>query len=152
MEGAKPDWYQGRGLLRRPSLWTRPRRGVAAMTPEATKVLMAWEMVSSRLTSQDSTPKEGRSVIQCYAPTNTAVEEEKEELYSSLQSLSDCTPRRDLKIIMGRLNAKVGEDNTKNSSWESMVYLQWKWRAVSRLMLFQWSCHWRHHLTAEQNT
>ncbi|KAL6490434.1 hypothetical protein MHYP_G00007790 [Metynnis hypsauchen] len=52
------------------------------------------------------------TIIQCYAPTNAADEEEKEDFYSSLQSLFDRTPRRDMKIMMGDLNAKVGDDNT----------------------------------------
>ncbi|KAL6491468.1 hypothetical protein MHYP_G00018130 [Metynnis hypsauchen] len=52
------------------------------------------------------------TIIQCYAPTNAAEEEEKEDFYSSLQSLFDQTPRRDMKIVMGDLNAKVGDNNT----------------------------------------
>ena len=51
-------------------------------------------------------------VIQCYAPTNAAEVEEKEQFYSSLQTLLNRSPKRDLKIIMGDMNAKVGSDNT----------------------------------------
>ncbi|XP_052284462.1 uncharacterized protein LOC127880951 [Dreissena polymorpha] len=39
-------------------------------------------------------------------------EEEKEDFYSCLQSLLDKTPRLDMKIVIGDLNAKVGDDNT----------------------------------------
>ncbi|XP_013788604.1 craniofacial development protein 2-like [Limulus polyphemus] len=89
-------------------------QGVALLlASEATRALMTWEPVSARLMSARFNSK-GRkiTIIQCYAPTNAADEEEKEDFYSSLQSLFDRTPRRDMKIVMGNLNAKVGDDNT----------------------------------------
>ena len=52
------------------------------------------------------------TVIQCYAPANAAETEEKEAFYEQLQEVVDKLPRRDLKIPMGDLNAKVGADNT----------------------------------------
>nr|KAG5701747.1 hypothetical protein BaRGS_004349 [Batillaria attramentaria] len=89
-------------------------QGVALLlAPEAARTLLAWEPVSARLLSARLNSK-GRkiTIIQCYAPTNAANEEEKEEFYSSLQSVFDRTPRRDMKIVMGDLNAKVGDNNT----------------------------------------
>ena len=51
-------------------------------------------------------------VIQAHAPTNEAIDEEKDEFYSQLQdSISSCS-RHDMIIVMGDLNAKVGSSNT----------------------------------------
>ncbi|XP_056022059.1 craniofacial development protein 2-like [Ostrea edulis] len=89
-------------------------QGVALLlAPEAMRALVAWEPVSPRLMAARFHSK-GRktTVIQCYAPTYVTQEEEKEDFYSSLQSVLDRTPRRDMKIVMGDLNAKVGDDNT----------------------------------------
>lgn len=89
-------------------------QGVAIiMTPKATKALMSWEPVSAWLMSARFNSK-GRkcTIIQCYAPTNAAEEGNKEHFYSSLQALMDRTPRTHLKIIIGDMNAKVGEANT----------------------------------------
>ena len=88
--------------------------GVALLlTPEAAQALLSWEPVSPRLLTARFNSK-GRkvTVIQCYAPTNAAETEEKEAFYEQLQAVMDKLPRRDLKILMGDLNAKVGADNT----------------------------------------
>nr|XP_034334819.1 craniofacial development protein 2-like [Crassostrea gigas] len=49
---------------------------------------------------------------ECYAPINAAEEQEKDEFYAALQSIIDRAPRRDINVVMGDLNAKVGDDNT----------------------------------------
>ena len=52
------------------------------------------------------------TILQCYAPTNTSSLESKEEFHEQIQATMDKIPKRDLKILMGDLNAKVGSDNT----------------------------------------
>nr|KAG5685711.1 hypothetical protein BaRGS_027976 [Batillaria attramentaria] len=76
-------------------------------------LVLGWIYVSPRILSARFNSK-GRKVtiLQCYAPTNRADEEEKENFYEQLQAVLDKAPRRDLKILMGDLNAKVGTDNT----------------------------------------
>ena len=42
---------------------------------------------------------------------NNAVDGSKEELYEQLQQEVEAPPRHDVVIVMGDLNAKIGEDN-----------------------------------------
>ena len=51
------------------------------------------------------------NVIQCYAPTNNSEEEKKEEFYDRLQNILAKYPEKDITILMGDFNAKVGEVN-----------------------------------------
>uniref|UniRef100_A0A336M488 CSON002588 protein n=1 Tax=Culicoides sonorensis TaxID=179676 RepID=A0A336M488_CULSO len=51
------------------------------------------------------------TVVQCYAPTEDADNEIKEAFYDVLNSTLASVPKRDLLILMGDFNAKVGSDN-----------------------------------------
>ena len=51
------------------------------------------------------------TVIQCYAPTNEATGEAKDDFYEQLHAVVEQVPHRDVKIFMGDMNAKVGTDN-----------------------------------------
>ena len=52
------------------------------------------------------------NVIQCYATTNDINHNNKDKFCERLQSIIAKCPRKDLVILMGNLNAKVGMDNT----------------------------------------
>ena len=52
------------------------------------------------------------TLIQCYAPTILASDEEVENFYSTLQETMDSIPNRDIKVLMGDFNAKVGQGST----------------------------------------
>ena len=48
------------------------------------------------------------TVIQVYAPTSDDEEAEVEQLYEDLQDLLELTPQKDVRLIIGDWNAKVG--------------------------------------------
>lgn len=90
--------------------------GVALMlSREAAKSLIGWELVNSRIITAKFFTKANNikvSIIQCYAPTNDAEETRKEEFYSELQNVLDKERPKDITIVMGDFNAKIGPDNT----------------------------------------
>ena len=51
------------------------------------------------------------NIIQCYAPTNDAEEEKKDDLYQQLQAVLDRRGTKDITILMGNFDAKIGMDN-----------------------------------------
>ena len=51
-------------------------------------------------------------VIQVYVPTSNAEEAEIEQFYEDLQDLLELTPKKDVFLIVGDWNAKVGSQET----------------------------------------
>ena len=77
------------------------------------KCLMEWEPVDDRIiTARINAKIQKITIIQCYSPTNNAEPFEKEEFCNKLQAaVVDNAPNRDILIIMGDFNAKVGQNN-----------------------------------------
>ncbi|VDP66159.1 unnamed protein product [Schistosoma mattheei] len=87
-------------------------QGVAlVLSKVARSALIRWESHECRIIKASlRTKKEGinTTVIQGYAPTNDSNDDDKDQFYDGLQSVIERCPRKDLTILMGDLNAKVG--------------------------------------------
>ena len=89
------------------------RRGVALILGrKAQQCLLDWKPISDRIIRARFSSKFIKlTVIQIYAPTNDAEEENKEEFYQQLQSEISNTPTHDMLVVMGDANAKVGSQD-----------------------------------------
>ena len=83
-----------------------------------------------------SVPFQGKpfntTVIQVYAPTSNAEEDEVEWFYEDLQDLLEPTAKKDILFIIGDWNAKVGSQQTprvtgkiglgiQNETWQKLI-------------------------------
>ncbi|VDO47389.1 unnamed protein product [Schistosoma margrebowiei] len=85
------------------------------LSKQAQKALIGWESHGSRIIKASfKTKREGiaMNIIQCYVPTNDFNDDAKDHFYDRLQSIIAKCPTKDLTILMGDFNAKVGTDNT----------------------------------------
>jgi len=89
-------------------------QGVGILTSrEAAKGMIGWEPVSeSIVTLRLRTRFTCATIIQVYAPTDTAAVSDKEVFYQQLDAVMDSIPSYDMKILMGDFNAQIGPDTT----------------------------------------
>ncbi|KAI0233499.1 hypothetical protein LSAT2_016251, partial [Lamellibrachia satsuma] len=90
------------------------RGGVAIIvTRKVEKTLLEWKPINDRLLKARFNSKFAKlTVIACYAPTEDAEEEIKDEFYDQLEEEIRTIPRHDVLMVVGDLNARVGKENT----------------------------------------
>ena len=95
-------------------------RGVGfLLSAQAKKALIGYNPISSRIISArfDAAPFK-ITVIHVYAPTSSSSEEDIEAFYSDIEDALAKTDKKDIIILTGDWNAKVGHDNT---DWKSVM-------------------------------
>ena len=86
-------------------------------------LFLGWEAHGSRIiTASFKTKKKN---IMMNAPTNDIDEETKDQIYSRLQSILDKCREKDVTILIGDFEAKIGMDN---NGFEKMIGDPWFWR------------------------
>ncbi|XP_072037241.1 craniofacial development protein 2-like [Amphiura filiformis] len=96
------------------------RKGVGMILNKvAQSALLGYNPISPRIISARFQTKTGAiTIIQVYPPNTADNETCVYELYDQLQRETDKTPKNDILIIMGDLNAKV---ESNDSGWETVM-------------------------------
>jgi len=82
------------------------------LSPKAHKSLIEWKPKSDRIImTRFLTKLRKLVVIQCYAPTEQAITEEKDAFFEKLKKTLRNVKRSEITMVMGDLNAKVDADN-----------------------------------------
>ena len=86
------------------------RGGVAVIvTRKVEKILLEWKPVNDRLMKVTFNSKFAKlTIIACYAPTEEAEEEEKDEFYEQLEEEIRTTPRHGVLMVIGDFKARIG--------------------------------------------
>ena len=75
------------------------------------KAKSADELVLYIMTGRINVTIQKITILQCYATTNNAEPYEKQEFYNKLRAMIESAPNRDILIIMGDFDVKVGRNN-----------------------------------------
>ena len=80
------------------------------------------------------------TIIQAYAPTSDYDDDAVEVFYDHLQEILDQSPKKDILVVLGDWNAKVGEDAFKN--WKGTCGRYWNPETNERgLRLLEFACY-----------
>ena len=90
------------------------------------------------------------TVIQVYAPTSNAEEAEVEWFCEDLQDLLELTPKKDVLLIVGDWNAKVGSQETPGVTGKFGLGVQNETAKANRVLPRERTGHSKHPLPATQ--
>ncbi len=81
------------------------------LSKQTAKSLLEWHPVNERIITARLRGRNCKmTIVQCYAPTNDTDDVKKDDFYDQLRQVLDKVTRHDLLIVMGDLNAKVGNE------------------------------------------
>ena len=91
------------------------------------------------------------TVIEAYAPTSNTEEAEVEWFYEHLQDLLELTPKKDVLLIIGDWNAKVGSQETPGVTGKFGLGVQKEaWQRLIRVLPRKCTGHCKHPLPTTQ--
>jgi len=98
------------------------------LSPRAKMALIGYKAVSSRhIVARFQGVPLNMAVIQIYAPTADSKDDDIEDFYETLEATLQELPKKDIKLITGDWNAKIGKENI---NWVGAYNAKvWIWRA-----------------------
>ena len=97
-------------------------RGVGILlSPQAYSTLLHVESVSARIMVATFNGYPKTTIIACYSPTNCSEEAEASDFYIGLQDSIRQVPKHNVIIVAGDMNAQVGIQDTKGSSFHDQT-------------------------------
>ena len=86
-------------------------QGVGLLLNKATQSMIGWEPVCNRIiTARFHTRNVKATIIQVYAPSEDTADVDKDSFYDKLQGVLNETPKHDLIILIGDMNAHIDQN------------------------------------------
>ncbi|XP_071942763.1 craniofacial development protein 2-like [Antedon mediterranea] len=81
------------------------------LSPNAQRSLSNIEMILPRIIIASFNGNPATTVISCYSPTNTSLEDDVEDFYKALSSLVRNIPKHNVLVMGGVMNVQLGKEN-----------------------------------------